>query len=103
MNLPMEKFSEEYALQLDRLDPLRHMRQYFFIEDEKLVYLDGNSLGRLPREVAGAVSNTVEQEWGKRLIRSWNEGWYTQSERLGNMLAPIAGASEGEIIITDST
>lgn len=99
----MNTFSEDYALHMDRLDPLKDMREYFFIDDEKLVYLDGNSLGRLPNQAALSVSNAVEQQWGKRLIRSWNEGWYDQSERLGNMIAPIAGASEGEIIISDST
>jgi kynureninase len=65
--------------------------------------MDGNSLGRMPREASFAIQDASKNAWGERLIRSWNEGWYTMSSQIGDRIAPIAGASPGEIIVTDST
>ena len=91
------------ALALDELDELSAYRSRFFSGDERLIYLDGNSLGKLPVESKAIVDRTVNLEWGERLIRSWNEDWYTKNIELGDKIARIAGASEGEVIITDTT
>ena len=91
------------AQSLDAGDPLIRFRHHFRIDDPKLIYLDGNSLGRLPVRALEILNNVVNYQWGNRLIRSWNEGWYELSSRLGNKLAPIVGAKPGEVIFTDST
>ena len=91
------------ALALDELDELSPYRSKFFSGDEKLIYLDGNSLGRLPAETKTIIEHSVNFEWGERLIRSWNDDWYTKNSELGNKIARIAGASEGEVVITDTT
>jgi kynureninase len=77
---------EAYALDLDAHDPLAHFRERFVIADPDLVYMDGNSLGRLPRETAALAEDLVGRQWGTRLIRSWNEGWFTAPERVGRKL-----------------
>ncbi len=91
------------ALALDEQDELSAYRSGFISGDEKLIYLDGNSLGRLPAEARAIIDHSVNIEWGERLIRSWNEDWYTKNRELGNKIARVAGASEGEVIITDTT
>ncbi len=91
------------ARYLDALDPLAPFRQRFQINDPDLIYLDGNSLGRLPKTTADHVKKVVEHQWGDRLIRSWNEGWMQISEQIGDKIATILGASPGEIILADST
>lgn len=98
-------FSTEntFALQLDSQDELAPFRTEFEISDPDIVYLDGNSLGRLPRSSIPYLSQVVEQEWGEKLIRSWNEGWVDLPQTLGDELAPLIGASAGEVIIADST
>ena len=88
---------------LDNQDELSGYRSRFISGDEKLIYLDGNSLGRLPAESKEILERSVSFEWGERLIRSWNEDWYTKNISLGDKIAPIAGASEGEVVITDTT
>jgi kynureninase len=88
---------------LDEQDGLAAYRSKFVSGDEKLIYLDGNSLGRLPRESQAILEHSVSFEWGERLIRSWNEDWYTKNIELGDKIARIAGASEGEVVITDTT
>lgn len=93
----------EYARMLDRDDPLGHFRKDFVISDSSIVYLDGNSLGRLPERSAGTMESAIREQWGNRLIRSWNEGWYSQSVRLGKKIAQIIGAQPDEVIIADST
>ena len=98
----MESVYKE-ALGLDELDELSAYRSKFFLGDEKLIYLDGNSLGRLPAESKAILERSVNIEWGERLIRSWNEDWYTKNSELGDKIARIAGASEGEVVITDTT
>ncbi|MBE0653117.1 MAG: aminotransferase class V-fold PLP-dependent enzyme [Bacteroidales bacterium] len=92
-----------YAQSLDAGDPLIKFRHQFRIDDPKLIYLDGNSLGRLPVGTLEILNNVVDYQWGNRLIRSWNEGWYELASRLGSKLAPIIGAQPGEVIFTDST
>jgi len=91
------------AKTLDERDELSAYRSRFISGDEKLIYLDGNSLGKLPVESKTILDRTVNLEWGERLIRSWNKEWYSKNRELGDKIAPIAGASEGEVIITDTT
>ena len=90
------------CLALDASDPLRACRARFMLE-EGLIYLDGNSLGALPRGVAEHVANVVKREWGEGLIRSWNEaGWYVSPARVGAKLAPLLGAQPHEVTVTES-
>jgi len=100
--MEMESAYKE-ALALDEQDELSAYRSRFISGDEKLIYLDGNSLGRLPAESKAIVDRTVNLEWGERLIRSWNADWFTKNRELGDKIARIAGASEGEVIVTDTT
>ncbi len=91
------------ATALDAADPLAGHRDRYVHDDPDLIYLDGNSLGRLPNDAADTIEAVTRQQWGKRLIRSWNEGWWELQLRLGDMLAPIVGARPGEVVISDST
>jgi kynureninase len=99
----MDEFTLRYASELDRHDPLGSYRDQFVIADPTLIYLDGNSLGRLPYRTVDYMERTIREQWGERLIRSWNEGWYQQSARLGKKIAQIIGASPEEVIVSDST
>jgi kynureninase len=91
-----------YAQTLDAEDELARYRAEFIFDDPDLIYLDGNSLGRLPKRSAERVRAAVEHEWGRRLIRSWNEGWLTAPQRAGAALAPLLGAQADEVIVADS-
>lgn len=91
------------ASELDAADPLAHFRSRFAFPDPELVYLDGNSLGRLPSAAIDRASEVVGREWGDRLIRAWNDAWWEAPLRIGNKLAPLIGAHEGEVVIADST
>jgi len=93
----------ERALHLDAGDPLAEFRSRYVIEDPDLIYLDGNSLGRMPEQARRDLARVVDDQWGDRLIRSWNEGWWDLQLELGDLLAPVVGASPGELIISDST
>ena len=89
--------------QRDAQDPLRVLRDHFSLP-EGLIYLDGNSLGVLPKTAAARVAEVVTQEWGQGLIRSWNSaGWFTLPQRMGDKIAPLIGANPGEVVATDST
>lgn len=98
-----EKNDVAYADLLDQQDPLAHMRERFLIDDPDLIYLDGNSLGRLPKAAANLARELIEQQWGSRLIRGWNEGWLDAPERVGAKIAQLIGAQPDEVIIADST
>jgi kynureninase len=93
----------QHARMLDKDDPLKHFRKRFVIHDPSLIYLDGNSLGRLPKLTVDHMDTAIREQWGDRLIRSWNEGWYQQSARLGKKIAQIIGAHPDEVIVSDST
>lgn len=87
---------------LDRRDPLRHLRDRFAIP-EGLVYLDGNSLGVLPRHVAARVAATIEKQWGETLIASWNEhGWFHLPRAVGDRIARLIGAPAGSVVAGDT-
>jgi kynureninase len=91
------------ARTLDRHDELAAFRAHFVAEDPELIYLDGNSLGRLPKATVALLRDAVERQWGDRLIRSWNEGWIEAPIRIGNKVAQLVGARPGEVTIADST
>jgi kynureninase len=93
----------DYALELDQQDVLAHFRQEFVNDDPGLIYLDGNSLGRLPKRSVERLREVVEHEWGSRLIRGWNEGWFMLSQRVGRQIAQLIGAQAAEVIAADST
>lgn len=99
----MDNFGLSYAQHLDRQDPLRAFRDRFVIADQSLIYLDGNSLGRLPRLAQERAGRLVDDEWGKQLIRSWGQGWMDTPHRLGAKLAKLVGAKPHEVILADST
>lgn len=92
-----------FAEKIDREDKLRHFRDKFFNPEENTIYLDGNSLGKLPLATRENLKHVIDRQWGTRLIRSWNEGWFTRSAESGKKLARIIGAGEDEVIIADST
>ncbi|MBG9387822.1 kynureninase [Caenimonas aquaedulcis] len=88
---------------LDAQDPLRALRDLFTLP-RGVTYLDGNSLGVLPRSAASRVARAVEEEWGQGLIRSWNTaGWFDMPQRLGDKIALLVGAKPGEVVATDTT
>ncbi len=89
--------------QRDATDPLRPLRELFTLPTG-LIYLDGNSLGAMPKAAAARAAQVVSQEWGQGLIRSWNSaGWFSLPQRLGDKIAPLIGAGPGEVLVTDST
>ena len=91
------------ALALDAADPLAPLRAQFEIPPG-LIYLDGNSLGVLPRATAARVQQVVQQEWGQGLIGSWNSaGWMALPQRVGDKIARLVGVGEGEMVCADST
>jgi len=87
---------------LDQHDPLRHKRDAFLLPDG-VIYLDGNSLGPMPKAALRELKIAAEQEWGKDLIRSWNRaGWFDLPGTLGDRIARLIGAAPGETVITDT-
>ncbi|MDT7517656.1 kynureninase [Rhodoferax sp. TBRC 17660] len=87
----------------DAADTLHPLRELFDIP-EGVIYLDGNSLGVMPKTAAARAAEVVTQEWGQGLIRSWNTaGWFNLPQRLGNRIAPLIGADADEVVATDST
>jgi kynureninase len=91
------------AKNLDAADPLAFARHRFCLP-ERLIYLDGNSLGALPQAAPIALAETAERQWGDDLIASWNKhGWIDWPTRIAAKLAPIVGAKRSELLIADST
>ena len=91
------------CLALDQADALAHLRDQFTLP-QGVVYLDGNSLGAMPKAALARAQDLITQEWGVGLIRSWNTaGWFELPQRLGNKLAGLVGAQAGELVVTDTT
>jgi kynureninase len=93
----------EFARRLDASDELASYRQSFVSAEPDLIYLDGNSLGRLPRRTVERLRVAVEEEWGQALIRAWNAGWYEAPARVGDKIGRLVGAAPGQIVVGDST
>lgn len=97
------QLSKEYCESLDVDDPLAAFRDEFVLP-ENTVYLNGNSLGAMPKRALEIATQTITHEWGQDLVKSWNTAeWFHLPQRLGNKLATIIGAAEGEVVVTDST
>ena len=94
---------ERYALYLDEADRLAGFRDRFVIDDPDLIYLDGNSLGRLPKSTVPHLEKVIQEEWGKQLIRGWNQGWYEMPTQLGARYAELLGAQPEEVVVCDTT
>ncbi len=91
------------AEELDERSPLRGCRDRFVVPDG-VIYLDGNSLGALPRGVPGRLQDVITREWGDGLIRSWNDAdWIGLHRRVGDRIAPLVGAAPGDVHVGDST
>jgi len=91
------------CLALDRADPLAPLRALFEIPTG-LIYLDGNSLGVLPKATPARVAAVVREEWGQGLIGSWNSaGWMELPQRVGDKIARLVGAAPGTLVAADST
>ena len=88
---------------LDAQDPLRSLRDLFALPDGT-IYLDGNSLGVMPRTTPARVADLVTREWGQDLIQSWNKaGWFAMPLAVGDKIARLVGAGTGEVVAADST
>jgi kynureninase len=100
----MKRSTEEsYAAELDDQDSLSSFRERFLIDDPDLIYLDGNSLGRLPQATIPYLKDVIENQWGKDLINSWNKGWFEKPTRLGSKLAHLIGADPDEVVVCNTT
>jgi kynureninase len=96
-------FTLAEARAADAADPLRPLRERFHLP-ERLIYLDGNSLGPLPKAAVARLAEVVTREWGESLIRSWNaHDWIGAPERVGARIAPLIGAKPNEVLVADST
>ncbi|WP_017587416.1 kynureninase [Nocardiopsis ganjiahuensis] len=97
----MTPTTREECAALDAADPLAALREEFVLP-EGVIYLDGNSLGALPRSTPARVADMIEREWGQDLIRSWNDaGWWDKPRTLGAKVAPLVGAGADEVIVGD--
>jgi kynureninase len=92
-----------YAQQLDAADELASFRAEFVEHPGGPIYMDGNSLGRLPHATAARLRSVVEDEWGRDLIRGWNRGWYEAPQRIGDKIGALVGAAPGQVLACDST
>lgn len=92
-----------YAQELDQQDVLAAYRDEFVIGDPDLIYLDGNSLGRLPKRSLAVMQDLIEQQWGDQLVRGWQQGWFEAPSRIGAKIAALIGARPDEVLVSEST
>ena len=102
-NPPLVSAGRAGAIAADRTDPLAPLREQFVITDPTVVYFDGNSLGRLPKQTIGHLQHVINAEWGDGLIRGWGRGWYEAPQRVGDKIGALLGAAAGQVIACDST
>lgn len=96
--------SSDVAAALDGADPLRAFYERFVAAGDDPIYLDGNSLGRLPLETPAKLEELVRDGWGSRMIRAWSEGWLELPQRVGDRIgAALLGAGAGQVAVADST
>lgn len=100
----MTDISRSHALELDQQDLLASFRGQFVITNPDLLYMDGNSLGRLPKAAVERARQIVDEDWGDELIRGWNtKGWWDAPQRVGDKIGQLIGAAPGQVIVTDTT
>jgi kynureninase len=92
-----------FAQQMDAKDELASFRQEFVSAEPGLIYVDANSLGRLPHRTVARMREAVETEWGRQLVRGWNSGWYEAPSRVGDKISQAIGAAPGQVVVGDST
>ncbi len=93
------KLAQEY----DRDDVLGSYRKSFRINNERLIYFDGNSLGMPVERSLEVLTETASVGWGERLIKGWNDSWWDMPERVAGKIARVIGAGGDEVIVCDST
>ena len=99
----MDVTKREYAIDLDKSDPLAKYRSQFVINDEQQCYLDGNSLGRLPKRTVDVVNKFLLEEWGTKAVAGWAE-WVDEAQSVGDLLGRAAlGAASGQVLVCDTT
>ena len=101
--MPIDKTSRTFAEQLDAKDPLAKFRDEFFIVDDGLSYLDGNSLGRMPKATLAVVTEFLRGEWGSKLVTGWSD-WIDEAQTVGDLLGRATlGAEAGQTLCVDTT
>ncbi len=99
----MKVTDREYALELDKNDPLAHFKSQFVISDPEMCYLDGNSLGRLPKATIAAINDLMTKEWGPEVVTGWSH-WVDEAQPTGDLLGEAAlGAAAGQVLVCDTT
>ena len=99
----MKVTDRQYALELDKNDPLAHFKSQFVVSDPEMCYLDGNSLGRLPKATITAVTNFMTHEWGPEVVTGWGH-WVDEAQPTGDLLGASAlGAGPGQVLVCDTT
>ena len=99
----MKVTDREYALELDKNDPLAHFKSQFVISDPTMCYLDGNSLGRLPKATVTAINDFMTKEWGPEVVTGWGH-WVDEAQPIGDLLGEAAlGAAAGQVLVCDTT
>jgi kynureninase len=98
----MNVTDREYALELDKKDPLARFKSQFVVTDPEMCYLDGNSLGRIPKATITAVNDFLG-EWGAEVVTGWGH-WVDEAQPTGNLLGEAAlGAGPGQVLVCDTT
>jgi len=99
----MKVTDRQYALELDKNDPLARFKSQFVISDPEMCYLDGNSLGRLPKATVTAINDFMTKEWGPEVVTGWSH-WVDEAQPTGNLLGEAAlGAAAGQVLVCDTT
>ena len=103
MSKPQSSIGRRLAEAADKADDLTRFRKEFVFGEEGVIYLNGNSLGRLSKRSQKALSKAIDEEWGTGLVRSWGTGWLSLPGNLGTKIAALIGAQPDEVLVADST
>ena len=99
----MKVTDRQYAEELDKNDPLAHFKSQFVVGDPTMCYLDGNSLGRLPKATITAINDFMTKEWGPEVVTGWSH-WVDEAQPTGDLLGEAAlGAAAGQVLVCDTT
>lgn len=99
----MNVTDREYAINLDKIDPLARFKSKFVVTDPQICYLDGNSLGRMPKATVTAINYFMEHEWGPEVVTGWGH-WIDETQSVGDLLGAAAlGAAPGQVLVCDTT